>query len=392
MRPEFNQLIPPRHILGAALSLTLLVGITACALRTSQELQVQRFEADSYPALLSQWHLLQKNTDGHLRRASDTLIYELNTPLFADYTLKLRTLSLPEGTKANYSDSETLDFPVGTVISKTFYYDTRDVPLGETAANRPALFQQATTTSVDTKNIRLLETRLLVRDASGWQALPYVWNDDQSDARLSITGALKTIGDNIYVVPSKDECASCHAVGREKVLHPIGPKARHLHRDNSSSLQALVDRGWLSLPTAGVIPSNAVWKNDADFAVLETATLEHHARSYLDVNCGHCHNPQGSADTSQLFLDYANSSNHSPRHLGLCKPPVAAGKGTGGHLFSITPGKPDQSILSYRMASTDPGAMMPETGRTRVHAEGVELVEEWIRRLQGSCRPDVPVG
>ena len=53
------------------------------------------------------------------------------------------------------------------------------------------------------------------------------------------------------------------------------------------------------------------------------AKLEDRARAYLDVNCGHCHNPKGPADTSGLWLDAAH---HDPRRLGLCKPPVAAGR------------------------------------------------------------------
>lgn len=380
--------------IGSLLCIALLAGVTACVQNSTPDLQVQRFSLGNYPALLSEWQVLQKSPEGQLQRASDTLVYDLNTPLFADYTLKLRTISLPAGTKANYSQHDTLDFPVGTVISKTFYYDTRDVPLSQTASARPALFAPDATTSDAPDSIRLLETRVLIRDTSGWQALPYVWDDDQRDAKLSITGALKTIGENIYVVPSKDECANCHAVGREKVLHPIGPKARHLHRTNHapttpSSLQALIARGWLTLPVAiETIRPNAVWANHigrAELSAQDDATIEHHARSYLDANCGHCHNPEGSADTSQLFLDYTGDSRYGSRNWGLCKPPIAAGKGTGGNLFSIMPGKPDQSILTYRMRSTDPGAMMPEAGRTRVHAEGVALVEEWISRQSGTC-------
>jgi hypothetical protein len=37
-------------------------------------------------------------------------------------------------------------------------------------------------------NVRLMETRLLVRRADGWIALPYVWNADQTDAVLARTG------------------------------------------------------------------------------------------------------------------------------------------------------------------------------------------------------------
>src|SRR3546814_2580094 len=62
------------------------------------------------------------------------------------------------------------------------------------------------------------------------------------------------------------------------------------------------------------------------------ASLAGRARAYLDINCGHCHNEKGPADTSCLWLDVGD---HPPRHLGLCKPSTAAGQGTGGHRFAI---------------------------------------------------------
>ncbi len=106
------------------------------------------------------------------------------------------------------------------------------------------------------------------------------------------------------------------------------------------------------------------------------------ARAYLDINCGHCHSAVGPADTSGLWLDAGTTEQ---RRLGLCKPPVAAGQGTGDHLFDIVPGRPQDSILVYRMASLDPGAMMPELGRGTVHEEGVAVVRDWIAAWLGSC-------
>jgi hypothetical protein len=124
------------------------------------------------------------------------------------------------------------------------------------------------------------------------------------------------------------------------------------------------------------MPANALWRAGA------FDDLDRRARSYLDINCGHCHNPHGAADTSGLFLTMAESS---PRRLGLCKPPVAAGRGTGGRHASIVPGAPDASILVYRVGSTDPGEMMPELGRTTAHDAGLELLRRWIEGLPGSC-------
>jgi hypothetical protein len=45
-------------------------------------------------------------------------------------------------------------------------------------------------------------------------------------------------------------------------------------------------------------------------------------------------------------------------------------------------GKPSESILIYRMRSTDAGEMMPELSRKLVHHEGVELIKEWIKSIK----------
>ena len=109
------------------------------------------------------------------------------------------------------------------------------------------------------------------------------------------------------------------------------------------------------------------------------APLEGRARAYLDVNCGHCHNRDGLASNSGLYLTYEEADRSA---LGIEKRPVAAGRGSGGFLFSIAPGHPEQSILLYRMASTEPGVMMPELGRSLVHDEGLALVRDYIAKMQ----------
>jgi hypothetical protein len=63
------------------------------------------------------------------------------------------------------------------------------------------------------------------------------------------------------------------------------------------------------------------------------------------------------------------------------KTPVAAGRGSGNLSYDIVPGKPEESILAYRMHSSDPGIMMPELGRRLSHKEGVDLIKNWIKSL-----------
>jgi hypothetical protein len=76
----------------------------------------------------------------------------------------------------------------------------------------------------------------------------------------------------------------------------------------------------------------------------------------------------------------------SPRRIGVCKQIVAGGHGGGGLPFDVAPGEPEKSILLYRLRSNVPGTMMPEIGRSLVHAEGIALVRSWIERMEGQCR------
>jgi uncharacterized repeat protein (TIGR03806 family) len=231
-----------------------------------------------------------------------------------------------------------------------------------------------------------------VHRKDGWAAIPYVWNEAQTEATLARTGAvlpLTLVGadharaDFNYVVPDESQCQSCHAQDWiDRKVHPIGPKARHINKDyhyadgSANQLEHLAKLGYLSgLPALADVPRDANWE-DAH------ASLDARARAYLDINCGHCHNANGAANTTGLSLDAATPED---RHLGICKPPTAAGQGTGDHFFDIVPGQPDASILPYRMASTVPGVMMPEIGRSTAHREGVALIKAWIAAQPGSC-------
>jgi hypothetical protein len=112
------------------------------------------------------------------------------------------------------------------------------------------------------------------------------------------------------------------------------------------------------------------------------ATLAERAAAYLDANCAHCHNARGPADTSGLDLAIGAPVD---RRYGVCKPPVAVGRGSGDRPYDIYPGRPDDSILLFRMEHTDPAIAMPELGRSTVHREGVLLIRDWIAALRGDC-------
>ena len=110
-----------------------------------------------------------------------------------------------------------------------------------------------------------------------------------------------------------------------------------------------------------------------------TGGLDARARAYLAVNCAHCHRKEGPAQTSGLYL---TEDEKDPTAIGINKAPVAAGKGSGGRMVDILPGDAKQSILWYRMQTSDPGERMPELGRNLVHKEGVALIQQWIDEMK----------
>jgi uncharacterized repeat protein (TIGR03806 family) len=304
--------------------------------------------ADGYPAHLSDYGFF---TDLRARTpAARVTAYHLNTPLFSDYAEKQRYLYVPAGAKIAYNPDTALDFPLGSALIKTFGYQQNGA-------------------------FKALETRLLLRRASGWVAVPYVWNADGTDADLKRAGTRIPVtftdpsGQShsiSYSVPNQNQCKDCHALSG--AITPIGPKARNLN--DGHQLQMLAAAGLLDRAPADA-PRLARWDDPR-------APLDARARAYLETNCAHCHNPQGAASNSGLLLDWKQADVTA---RGIMKHPVAAGRGSGDRDYDIVPGKADASILIYRMESTDPGIAMPELGRATVHAEGVKLLRDWINAM-----------
>ena len=318
------------------------------------------------PALkLSDYHFFE-GALADLKPAAGVFPYEVNAPLFSDYAEKARFIYLPEGAKMTWRDSAAFDFPLGAVIIKNFYYPQAD------------------------KGRRILETRLLLKEEKGWKALEYLWNLEQTDALLEVAGATFPVEwqdaagnkHNIqYIAPNLNQCKGCHSLDGRFV--PIGISTRQLNRGEGERNQLLnwQKAGLLELPAA-FTPETAQRLTDYrqnDLYSPFLVPVEAAARSYLDANCGHCHNPRGPANTSGMMLDFFEKD---PERLGVNKTPVAAGRGSGNRKFGIVPGKPDESILVFRMESDDPGIRMPELGRQLAHKEGLDIVKAWIKNMK----------
>jgi uncharacterized repeat protein (TIGR03806 family) len=347
---------------GRGLSVCMLVMalLAGCARATAP---VKSFVDDPFPEKLSDWHLFLGRA-GIAAPNQGVLPYDLNTPLFSDYASKYRFVWMPPGTAAHYRDDGVFEFPVGTVLIKSFAFPADGSGKG---------------------NERLIETRLLVHAKKGWVGLPYVWNESQSEAMLDLAPDPVAVGytdasgkkrDFTYFIPNANECKQCHENSR--VMLPIGPKARNLNKDYayedgaSNQLVRWTKAGYLEgAPVPRAAPRTARWD------VPQSGSVAERARAYLDNNCAHCHQPGGSAGYTGFDLRLTTASFSA---LGVCRSPNSAGR-VGTLVYDLVPGKPEESIVVARMESTRPKEMMPQIGRSVVHKEGLALVREWIRSL-----------
>ena len=263
--------------------------------------------------------------------------YTVAAPLWSDQAGKDRFIVLPEGGKIEMrSDDGEWAFPEGTILVKNFFFDhdRRDAAAGF-------------------RSFRIIETRLLLREADNWRAFTYVWNDEQTEATLLRTGKRVTIEftdvdgthkDEEYIVPNDDQCSSCHE--RDNVAHALGldhaadePDGRARRPAGGAADLARRSRTCSATPPADI----ASLPGFIDPYGSE-GTLDARARGYLHGNCAHCHQPGGGAGKSGLvFL----ASEPDLAKVGVCKVPAAAGAGTGGNRTTSCRASPTRASSSF---------------------------------------------
>ena len=132
--------------------------------------------------------------------------------------------------------------------------------------------------------------------------------------------------------------------------------------------------GYLGNDTSTNIPRSTVDWTDT------TKSLEDRARSYIDINCAHCHRVGGHCDYTNMRFNYSNTDLTT---FGVCMIPLF--NNVPGP-FVINAGNANNSELIYRISSIQESEMMPIIGRSLVHEEGVQLVKDWINSLTINCR------
>ena len=138
---------------------------------------------------------------------------------------------------------------------------------------------------------------------------------------------------------------------------------------------------WIKTITDSDVPTflTAAAKDDL------TKPLEHRARTYLDVNCSHCHQP--AAENNQAIFDARLTTPLDGQMLiyGSISKPLSL-----TDPFVISPQSVGQSMAHFRLNSLNPNEMMPPLAKNTLDQAGLQLIEDWINSL-APTPPPTPV-
>ena len=245
---------------------------------------------------------------------------------------------------------------------------------------------------------RRLETQVLHFDGQDWRGYTYAWNDAQTDADLvAAEGMDRTLvvadpeapggrREQTWHFPSRAECLTCHNSwsGYRLSFNPLQLGKDHAGADQLESFQAL---GLLSAPKGGIEGPTADGGKPAQKLTNPydpSANLDERARSYLQVNCAHCHQ-FGGGGTANISLRY-----DTPLEQTLILD-VRPSQGTFGIYDAriVAHGDPYRSVLFYRMAKLGPGRM-PRIGSDLLDEDGLRLMRDWIAQGPPGKVEDAP--
>jgi uncharacterized repeat protein (TIGR03806 family) len=297
------------------------------------------------------------------------LTYELNSPLWSDSADKQRAFILPPGKKIHVRNCATTpadcpqgnaddgrwDFPIGTVLIKTFSFDGK-----------------------------LVETRLLMHtnatndsQSGDWVGYGYQWNATQTEATLVPSERVEVQFDTGTRVvpwhyPSRSDCLDCHT---QQSGSSLGPETAQMNRVVGGVNQ--IDK----FDALGLFEAAPMLKTPLPAPSDETATLELRARSYLHANCAFCHRPDGLYKRFDLRYEVALKDSKACNVDGI--------KGTVGNSTSINllkPGAAADSLMWQRMNQADPDdGRMPQIGTYAIDDPAQALIKQWIDQLPSTA-------
>jgi len=300
------------------------------------------------------------------------LPYSVNAELWTDYATAERFVAFP-GASGITTNEGRWQFPTNAVLAKTL---SLEMERGKPASRRK------------------LETQLLHFTGEGWNAYSYQWNAEQTDATLvPASGAEQELTVIDAAAPghkrrqtwrfhSRAECLRCHNPWCNTALafEPLQlNKSAHYaiegssRQTNANQLRVFADLGLIA---PGIVASNLppALVNPHD----PTSDLNARARSYLHVNCSHCHREHAGGSV----LSYMNFDLPLEKAALVGKSPSQGSLGMQ-EAEVVAAGDPCRSVLYYRISKLGKGHM-PYLGSSLLDESGVSLIHDWIQQLPSS--------
>ena len=285
--------------------------------------------------------------------------YAINLPFWSDNALKTRWFSLPDPqTTMEFRAVGNWSFPPGSVWIKHF-----DLEL----------------INGDPGSARRVETRFLVKMDSGIYGMTYRWEEDQTLARLVVDEGMDedfviTDGDQqrtqTWHYPSRNECLICHTKAAGYVL---GFDTTQLNREITYPGAAQATHQITALQQAGYLAEDpGITVALPSLAALnDTLTSrEHRVRSYLEVNCAQCHQPEGPVPNG------FDARAETPTSLaGLINGVLNDDQGDAANRI-IVPGDEGHSMLLSRISQTT--GRMPPLASNEFDQQAIDLIRAWI--------------
>ncbi len=257
--------------------------------------------------------------------------FELNQRLWTDWAAKTRLIFVPDGQTIDFDATGPFMFPVGTFFVKHFQIEI-SAGVQRNIETRVFLLKEEADVGVE-----------------NWVGYTYQWNAAGDDADLVpdtqveaiiVDGNLDPPGIAIdataeggartqqYEIPSRGQCLICHD---QSVGFVRGFRALNLNRDVGGSNQ-LTSLGALNIFSATIPDPTTIgaYSNITD----TTATDEERTRSYLAVNCAHCHNPTGFCSQVPFDLRYSEWNNAAGLSLLISSGRITPQNTAGSNVFT----------------------------------------------------------
>ena len=241
-----------------------------------------------------------------------------------------------------------------------------------------------------------VETQLLHFDGRQWQGYSYAWNDAQSDAELvSATGSEKAfdivdsstpegIRHQSWRFQSRTQCLTCHNIWSNYTLAFNEPQLDRINGMRQQAGTPIPINQARTFKESGLLLDTIPQKSTEQLTLTNpydnSADLNERARSYLHVNCSHCHR-WGGGGTAQF--DVRKELNAE----ALKAINVRAVLGDFGldDAKLICAGDPNRSVIMYRTSKLGRGRM-PQIGSERVDEKGTHLLRQWIASLKSEAK------